>query len=66
VINDLVKPDTVIASHANEEATKNGKVVPGSKSAMFMKQVKVPVHLPLSGQIMEFDGKGKCIKGCGM
>ena len=56
----------MITAHANEEATKNGKVVPGSKTAMFIKQVKVPVHVPLSGRTMEFDGKGKCVKGCGM
>ena len=36
VINDLVKPNAVIPSHANEEASKNGKVVPGSKTAMFI------------------------------
>jgi hypothetical protein len=29
-----------------------------------MKQVKVPVHVPLSGRTMEFDGKAKCVKGC--
>ena len=65
VINDLVKPNAVIASYANEEATKNGKVVPGSKTATFMKQVKVPVHVPLSGKTMEFDGNAKCVKECG-
>ena len=66
VINDLVKPRTVIASHANEEATKNGKVVPGSKTEIFIKHVKGPVHVPLSGKTMEFDRAAKCVKGCGM
>lgn len=64
VINDLVKPASVIASHANEVATKDGKVIAGNKTDRFMKAVKVPVHLPLSGRTMEFDGKGKCVAGC--
>jgi len=64
VINSLVRPASVIASHANEEATKGGKLLPKSKTAMFKRLVKVPVHLPLSGQTMEFDGKGMCHKGC--
>lgn len=64
VINELVKPNAVIPSHANEVATKDGKVVPGSKTDIFMKASKVPVHLPLSGRTMEFNGDGKCVSGC--
>jgi L-ascorbate metabolism protein UlaG (beta-lactamase superfamily) len=64
VINNLVKPRAVIPSHANEMATKGGKLLPKSKTAAFRKAVKVPVHLPLSGRTMEFDGKGKCVSGC--
>lgn len=64
VINELVKPTSVIASHANELATKNGKVLPNTNSERFMKAVKVPVYLPLSGRTMEFDSKGKCVGGC--
>ena len=64
VINDLVKPASVIASHPNEVGTVNGKVRPGSKTEAFMKAVKVPVHIPLSGKAMEFDGAGKCTAGC--
>ncbi len=64
VINDLVKPVSVIASHANEVATRGGKVLPGTKTETFMKGVKVPVHLPLSGNTMEFDAGGKCTAGC--
>ncbi len=48
VINDLVKPASVIPSHANEVGTVNGKVRPGSKTEAFMKAVKVPAHIPLS------------------
>jgi L-ascorbate metabolism protein UlaG (beta-lactamase superfamily) len=64
VINDLVKPAAVIASHANEVATVEGKVRPGSKTEAFIKAVKVPVHVPLSGRTMEFDAAGKCKAGC--
>lgn len=64
VINDLVKPASVIASHANEVGTVGGKVRPGSKTEAFVKAVKVPVHVPLSGKTMEFDAAGKCTTGC--
>ena len=64
VINQLVKPKSVIASHANEVGTIQGKVRPGSKTETFMKAVKVPVHIPLSGKTMEFDRGGKCRVGC--
>jgi L-ascorbate metabolism protein UlaG (beta-lactamase superfamily) len=64
-INELVKPVTVIASHANEVGTKGGKVVAGSKTDNFMKAVKgAQVVIPLSGKMMEFDANGKCVGGC--
>jgi L-ascorbate metabolism protein UlaG (beta-lactamase superfamily) len=64
VINDLVKPAAVIASHANEAATQGGKVRPGTKTERFMQLAKVPVHIPLSGRTMQFNGGGKCTAGC--
>jgi len=64
VINELVKPKSVIASHANEVGTKGGQVVAGSRTDTFIKNVKVPVHVPLTGKTMEFDGKGMCASGC--
>ena len=64
VIDNLVKPNSVILSHANEIATEGGKVRAGTKTALFMKSVKVPAHVPLSGRTMEFDGNGKCDAGC--
>jgi len=64
VINDLVKPNAVIASHANEAGTEGGKVRAGTKTEAFIKAAKVPVHVPLSGKTMEFDGNGKCTAGC--
>ncbi len=64
VINEMVKPASVIPSHANEVATNGGKVVAGSRTDTFLKAVKLPAHLPLSGRTMEFDAKGKCVGGC--
>jgi L-ascorbate metabolism protein UlaG (beta-lactamase superfamily) len=64
VIEELVKPAAVIASHANEAATVNGAVQAGTKTAAFVEAVSVPVHVPLSGRIMEFDGKANCVSGC--
>jgi L-ascorbate metabolism protein UlaG (beta-lactamase superfamily) len=64
VINMLVKPASVIASHANEVGTVGGKVRPGSKTEAFIKATQVPVHVPLSGKTMEFDANGKCTAGC--
>jgi L-ascorbate metabolism protein UlaG (beta-lactamase superfamily) len=64
VINDLVKPASVIPSHANEVATKGGKVLPGTKTETFVKAVKVPVYIPLSDKTMAFDSNGKCAAGC--
>ena len=64
VINELVKPASVIASHANEVGTVGGKVRAGSKTEAFIKASKVPVHVPLSGRTMEFDAGGACTAGC--
>ena len=64
VINELVKPASVIASHANELATQGGQVVAGTKTETFIKATTVPVHLPLSGRTMEFDTSGTCVAGC--
>ena len=64
MINNLVKPSDVIASHSNEASTQGGKVRPGTKTESFINQVKVPVHVPLSGRTMEFDANGSCRLGC--
>ena len=64
VINDLVKPKAVIASHANEQATKDGKVIAGTRTDIFSQEVNVPVHIPLSGKTMSFDGAAACVSGC--
>lgn len=64
VISELVRPNSVIISHANEVATKGGKVLPGTRTESFMKQVGIPAHVPLSGRTMTFDGGGRCVAGC--
>jgi L-ascorbate metabolism protein UlaG (beta-lactamase superfamily) len=63
IINDLVKPASVIPSHSNEVSTEGGKVRPGSKAEAFVKASKVPVYLPLSGVPMSFDKDGKMVTG---
>jgi L-ascorbate metabolism protein UlaG (beta-lactamase superfamily) len=64
VINDLVKPATVIASHPNEAGTEGGKVRAGSKTEAFVQLSKVPVVIPLSGRTMQFDAAARCTAGC--
>ena len=65
VINELVKPASVIASHVNEVGTMDGMVRPGSKTEAFIKASRVPVIVPLSGRTMEFTAAGNCATGCG-
>ena len=64
VVNELVRPSSVIPSHANEPATVDGKLTPNSRTAAFQKAARMPVHVPLSGRTMEFDGSGRCTSGC--
>lgn len=64
-VNELIQPNAVIPSHVNEAATSGGKVTPASKTKQFIDLVKGrPVHLPLSGKTMQFDGNAKCTTGC--
>ena len=64
VINEMVRPNAVIPSHANEAATRGGVVQPGTRTDAFLKAVRVPAHVPLSGRTMSFDGAGRCVAGC--
>jgi L-ascorbate metabolism protein UlaG (beta-lactamase superfamily) len=63
-MNDLVRPQSVILTHANEPVTEGGKLRPTSHTAALIKQLKMPAHLAISGRTMEFDGEGKCVGGC--
>ena len=64
VIDQMVRPASVIPSHANEAATQGGKVLAGTRTETFLKAVKVPAYVPLSGRTMGFDNAGKCVEGC--
>ncbi|SCK29360.1 L-ascorbate metabolism protein UlaG, beta-lactamase superfamily [Variovorax sp. HW608] len=64
IMNELVKPASVIASHANEVGTVRGKVRPGSKTEAFLKALNMPAYVPLSGRTMEFNADGKCTVAC--
>lgn len=64
-VNQLIKPNSVIPSHANEAATVNGVVQPTTKTQRFIDLVGgAKVHVPLSGVTMEFTTVGKCVSGC--
>lgn len=64
VANRLVKAKSVIASHANEAATKAGKVIAGTRTDIFKRAAEMPVYVPLSGRTLEFNQRGKCVSGC--
>lgn len=64
VIDKLIQPAAVIASHANEAATVKGKLQPNTKTATFIAQTKTLVHLPLSGRTIAFDASANCTAGC--
>lgn len=63
-MNELVKPASIILTHANEPVTEGGKLRPASQTAKFIKQLKAPAYPALSERTMEFDGQGKCVAGC--
>ena len=64
VIDELIHPAAVIASHANEAATANGALLPDTKTAQFIEATATPVYVPLSGAAIAFDGEGHCTAGC--
>ena len=63
-VNELIRPQSVIVSHVNEAATEGGKLRPNTRTAAFVKLLKTPAHLAISGRTMEFDGTGRCVSGC--
>lgn len=64
VIDNLVKPNAVIASHANEAATSGGEIQSGTKTATFIEATQTTVHVPLSGKTLSFNSDGRCTDGC--
>jgi L-ascorbate metabolism protein UlaG (beta-lactamase superfamily) len=64
VVNELIEPASVIASHANEAATVGGKLQPGTRTEAFRHLAHMPVYVPLSGQTLQFGADGVCVGGC--
>lgn len=64
VIDEIIQPNAVIASHANEAATSGGELLSGTKTAAFIEETETPVYLPLSGRTLAFDADGNCMNGC--
>jgi L-ascorbate metabolism protein UlaG (beta-lactamase superfamily) len=63
-MNELVRPASVILTHANEAVTEGGKLLATSRAAALVKQLRPTPYLGIGGRTMEFDGKGKCVAGC--
>ena len=60
-VNQLIKPKTIIAEHANELATTGGVVIAGTKTERFIQQFGgAKVIVPLCGVAISCDGTGKC------
>jgi len=60
-VNELIKPRSVIPTHANEIATTGGGVNAGTKTQRFIDGVSsAKVFVPLSGVSINCDGQGKC------
>ena len=64
-VNSLLKPTSVIASHAEQAVTTNGQMNANTRTGVFASLVDdLPVYLPLSGVTMHFNGAGRCVGGC--
>jgi len=64
-VTALLGPNAVIPEHANEIATRDGQVLPETKTARFIRMIgKLPAYPPLSGVTMQFDSDGNCVN-CG-
>ena len=64
-INELIRPASVIMTHASGASTEGGKVRPSSLAATFVSRLKgVRAYPGLSERTMEFDGRGRCVAGC--
>jgi L-ascorbate metabolism protein UlaG (beta-lactamase superfamily) len=63
-VNKLIRPRSVIPSHANEVATNAGMVIPGTRTETFLSLIEANGYVPLSGRTMQFDRHGSCVTGC--
>lgn len=63
--SELLHLRAVIPSHANEVATSDGQLLPGTKTARFVRELRnVKAFLPLSGHTIAFDHEANCVSGC--
>jgi L-ascorbate metabolism protein UlaG (beta-lactamase superfamily) len=64
-MRELVRPKTVIPSHAEQAVTSDGQLISDTRTAKFISLLpEVRSYLPLSGHTMEFDGDARCVGGC--
>jgi len=60
-VDQLIRPRTVIAEHANQVSTSGGTVLAGTRVERFIGQVhNAKVIVPVSGKTISCDGEGKC------
>lgn len=59
-VNRLIKPRSVIPTHANEVATTDGEVNAGTRTERFIQKSRRSVIVPLSGVPIFCDGRGRC------
>jgi L-ascorbate metabolism protein UlaG (beta-lactamase superfamily) len=59
-VNELLKPRSVIPTHANQVSTTGGVVNPGTRIERFIQETRKPVIVPLSGMPIYCDGLGNC------
>jgi L-ascorbate metabolism protein UlaG (beta-lactamase superfamily) len=59
-VNELIKPRSVIPTHANEVATTGGVVNKGTRTERFIRESRKRVIVPLSGVPIYCDGRGRC------
>jgi L-ascorbate metabolism protein UlaG (beta-lactamase superfamily) len=65
IVQQLVRPATVLPSHVGEQATSGGVVRSNTRTEWFVRYARpfAEVVLPVSDVTLTFDGEGRCI-GC--
>jgi L-ascorbate metabolism protein UlaG (beta-lactamase superfamily) len=65
VVQNLVRPRTVMPSHVGEQATIGGALAGNTLTERFARSVRpfADVVLPVSNVTLSFDGEGRCV-GC--
>lgn len=65
MIKFLLRPQSVIPSHVNEQATRDGAVLGGTRVDLFstFARAYTDIVVPTSDVVRSFDGSGRCV-GC--